>query len=106
LTTVCGTGGDIRFCWQKQTLIFDSFVNNILCSTILIRETPIHLYFYIQIIIDEFFANFWTLQRWFNHLKRAETIFSLKIEHIITEIYEDSLFNSNIHYDYYLFIEL
>jgi hypothetical protein len=27
LTTVCGTGGDIRFCWQKQTLIgFPRFV--------------------------------------------------------------------------------
>jgi len=26
LTTVCGTGGDIRFCGQKQTLIFTGLV--------------------------------------------------------------------------------
>jgi hypothetical protein len=38
MTTVCGTGGDIRFCGQKQTLMF--------------YDTLIHRTKYQHLIID------------------------------------------------------
>jgi len=34
LTTVCGTGGDIRFCGQKQTLILYIYSTTVFYQTI------------------------------------------------------------------------